>query len=137
MLTFFSTWKNDLKLHEIGPGGFFPTNPDLAHILGDTDFDFENFVFGILLDSKFLDFQVPDFQISINLAWARLGPGLGLGPGGPSWPSAAALRLGRGTLGWAGRVPLGWAGGREKKTPPGTKKGKGKVPDCSLPPQPQ
>ena len=22
---------------------FFPTNPDLADILGDTDFDFENF----------------------------------------------------------------------------------------------
>ena len=30
---------------------------------------------GILLDSKFLDFQVPRF--TENLAWARLGPGLG------------------------------------------------------------
>ena len=34
-----------LKCHEMGPGSFFPTNPDLADILGDTDFDFENFHF--------------------------------------------------------------------------------------------
>ena len=26
-----------------GQEDFFPTNPDLADILGDTDFDFENF----------------------------------------------------------------------------------------------
>ena len=26
------------------PEGFFPTDPDLADILGDTDFDFENLV---------------------------------------------------------------------------------------------
>ena len=58
----------------MGPGGFFPTNPDLADILGDTDFDFENFYVLDLLDPKFPDFQVPDFQISRNLAWARLGP---------------------------------------------------------------
>ena len=73
----------------MGPGGFFPTNPDLANILGDPDFDFENFHFLICLDPKFPDFQVPDFQISRNLAWARLGLGLGqawagLGPGSPS-----------------------------------------------------
>ena len=74
----------------MGPGGFFPTNPDLADILGDTDFDFENLYFGILLDPKFPDFQVLDFQISRNLAWASLGP----------------LRA------WAFRAePLGWAGG--------------------------
>ena len=30
---------------QMGPGGFFPTNPDLADILGRTDFDFENFQF--------------------------------------------------------------------------------------------
>ena len=29
----------------MGPGGFFPTNPDLADILGRTDFDFEKFYF--------------------------------------------------------------------------------------------
>ena len=40
----------------------FPTNPDLADILGRMDFDFENFQFLDLLDPKFPDFQ--DFQIS-------------------------------------------------------------------------
>ena len=60
-----------------GPGGFFPTNPDLADILGDTDFDFEDFYFLDFLDPKFPDVQVPDFQISRNLAWAQLGPTLG------------------------------------------------------------
>ena len=43
---------------------FFPTNPDLADILGRTDFDFENFHFLDFLDPKFPDFQVPDFQKS-------------------------------------------------------------------------
>ena len=46
----------------MGPGGVFPTNPDLADILGDMDFDFENFH---VLDfdgsqiSRF--FKFPDF----------------------------------------------------------------------------
>ena len=44
---------------QVGPGGFFPTNPDLANILGRTDLDFENFYFFHVLDPKFLDFQVP------------------------------------------------------------------------------
>ena len=35
--------KNDLKWHEMGPGGFFSTNPGLADISGDPDFNFENF----------------------------------------------------------------------------------------------
>ena len=49
----------------MGPGGFFPTNPDLADILGRTDFDFENFYF--------LDFLGPKF-----LAWAHpRGPHVG------------------------------------------------------------
>ena len=38
----------------MGPGGFFPTNPDLADILGDTDFDFLYFW-------DFLGFQIPRF----------------------------------------------------------------------------
>ena len=41
------------------PQGFFPTNPDLADILGRTDLNFENFYFFDFLDSKFLGFQVP------------------------------------------------------------------------------
>ena len=40
----------------------FPTNPDLADILGRMDFDFENFQFWDFLDPKFPDFQ--DSQIS-------------------------------------------------------------------------
>ena len=35
---------------------FFPTNPDLADILGDMNFDFEY--------SDFLDFWIPDVWIS-------------------------------------------------------------------------
>ena len=61
-----------------GREGLFPANPDLADILGRTDFDFENFYFYFyFLDLKFPDFRVPDFQISRNLAWAQLGPTLG------------------------------------------------------------
>ena len=47
-----------------GQEHFFPTDPDLADILGDMDFDFEDFYF--------LDFLGPKF-----LAWAQLGPDLG------------------------------------------------------------
>ncbi len=66
------------------PGGLFPTNPNLADVWGDLDFDFESFYILMIWDPKFPDFQVPDFQISRNLAWARFGQGwaglaLGLG----------------------------------------------------------
>ena len=40
--------------------------------------NFDSFYVLDFLDPKFPDFQVPDFQISRNPAWARLGPGLGL-----------------------------------------------------------
>ena len=47
------------------PGGFFPTNPDLADIVGRTDLDFGNFHFlKYFLDPKFPDFQIPKFWIS-------------------------------------------------------------------------
>ena len=59
-----------------GQEDVFPTNPDLADILGDTDFDFENFYF---LD--FLGSQLgPGLDPAWARAWARLGPGLG-----PAW----------------------------------------------------
>ena len=83
-----------------GQEDLFPTNPDLPDILGRTDFDFENFYFFAFLDPKFPDFQVPDFQISRNLAWAQLGPGLG-----PAWGPAWAQAF------WAQLGPLAWAGG--------------------------
>ena len=67
----------------MGPGGFFLTNPDLADILGITDFDFENF--------DFLDFWGPNLGPSLG---PLLGPGLGpayaqLGPSlVPAWARA-------------------------------------------------
>ena len=42
----------------------FPTNPDLADILGRTDLDVDNFKVFDFLDLTFLDFQVPRSQIS-------------------------------------------------------------------------
>ena len=70
---------------------FFPTNPDLADILGRTDFDFENFYF-------------------LDLLGSQLGPGLGpgLGPSlGPAWVRAckplnqlAQIGLGRTQNAW-------------------------------------
>ena len=87
----------------MGPGGFFPTNPDLADISGRTDFDFETFYFLDFLDPKFPDFQVPDFQISQIWLGPSLGRAWALGRVGPSsGPAAAALQLGWGSLGWAG-----------------------------------
>ena len=92
---------------KMGPGGFFPTNPDLADILGDTDFDFENFYFWDFLGSQL----GPSLGPAWARAWAGLGPGLGpgldpglgagLGPGlGPSLgpglgPDAAGAGAGR------------------------------------------
>ena len=45
-----------------GREDFFPTNPDLANILGRTDFNVETFYVFDFLDPKFLDFQVPKSQ---------------------------------------------------------------------------
>ena len=60
--TFLAHAKNGPRWPQMGLGGFFPTNPDLADILGRTDLDFENFYF--------LDFLGPHLGPS-------LGPGLG------------------------------------------------------------
>ena len=62
-----------------GREDFFPTNPDLANILGRMDFDLENFDFFHFLDSKFLDFQVTRYLKS-GLGRAGLGPGWVLSP---------------------------------------------------------
>ena len=80
---------------QTSPGGFFPANPNLADILGDADFDFEILcAWGDFLDPKFPDFQVPDFQISRNLAWAGLGPGRAGPSGGPGGPSGGPVASG-------------------------------------------
>ena len=76
--------KNGLGWPQMGPGRFFPTNPVLADILGDMDFDFEKFYF----------FDVFGSQISgLGPAWAHpLGPGPGLGP--PTWAQLGPTHLG-------------------------------------------
>ena len=42
-----------------GQEDFFPTNPDLADMLGRMDSNFDDFYFLDFLDPRFLDFQVP------------------------------------------------------------------------------
>ena len=72
----------------MGPGGFFPTNPDLADILGRTDLEFENFHFFHVVDPNFLDFQVPRFpKFGLGRAW----PGLDLGGGGEMLASRSCV----------------------------------------------
>ena len=56
-----------------GQEDFFPTNPDLADILGRTDLEFEHFHLFHFVDPKFLDFQVPRFP-KFGLGRAGLGP---------------------------------------------------------------
>ena len=51
-----------LRWPQIGPGGFFPTNPDLADILGRTDLNFEDFL--IFWIPMFWISRSPDLQIS-------------------------------------------------------------------------
>ena len=70
---------NCLKWHQMGPGGFFPTNPDLADILGRTDLDLDNFYFLFFWNlyfsiprspdlkiPRFLDFQVPTLPFPVR-----------------------------------------------------------------------
>ena len=68
-----------------GQEDFFLANPDLANILGRTDFDFEKFYFLIFLGPKFL-------------AWAHLGPAwahpLGPGVGPPTWAQLGPTHVG-------------------------------------------
>ena len=87
-----------------GRGGFFPANPDRADIFGDMDLDSEKFNFRYLLDSKFVDFQVPRFPKSgLGRAWAsaagwalggQVGSGTDLGPR-ELWHSLAQNNLPR------------------------------------------
>ena len=96
----FAFFRSMEKLVPNGARSFFPINPDLADILGDTDFDFENLYFLDFFESPISRFpgpRFPNFQKSgLGPAWARLGPSLGpawaqLGPGlGPSLGTAWA-----------------------------------------------
>ena len=51
----------------------FPANPDLANILGRTDFDFENFYFWDFLGSQI--FGPLDFRAQGPTDFRALGPG--------------------------------------------------------------
>ena len=74
---FFSVHgENCLGWPKWGREFFFPTNPDLADILGRTDLNFETFYVFHFLDPKFLDFQVPRYLKS-GLGRAGLGPWVG------------------------------------------------------------
>ena len=111
ILSFFQVFRHTQKIAWDAPKWgrevLFPANPNLADILGDTDFDFENFYF--------FDFFGP----SLGPAWAQLGPGLGpawahpLGPslGSPTWVRQGPTHLGThlGPTGTPGA--LCWAGG--------------------------
>ena len=49
-----------------------PTNPDLADIFGDMDFDFDNLDFVGSQIPRFLDFQIPGFpdsRLSSSYIW--------------------------------------------------------------------
>ena len=133
LLIFFARFrpmeKAGLKWPQMGPGVFFfLLIQTLPTFWATRILILRIFILGICLDPKFLDFQVPDFQISRNLAWAQLGPSLGpglgpglgaacarawarLGPGlGPAWARAwaRAWALAWAPFSWAGG-PLGWA----------------------------
>ena len=87
--------RNCLGWPQMGPGGFFPANPDLADILGRMNLDFENFCFLYFLDPTFLDFQVPR---SPNF-WISRSPDLQIprfpGPQISRLPDAAGAGAGR------------------------------------------
>ena len=63
-----------LKLHQMGPGGFVSTDPDLADILGRTDFHSEIYPCLFSLDSRFLDFQIQGCQPEIASAFSATAP---------------------------------------------------------------
>ena len=69
---FFWPMEKCLKLYEKGSGGSFPTNPDLANIWATRILILIIFMFGMFLDSKFPDFQVPRSSNSqISRRWRR------------------------------------------------------------------
>ena len=82
-LQFFDVSIPCKRLLEMGPEG--PTNPDVADILGNTDFYFEDVRFWDFLDPTFPDFpgsrfskfqisRFPDFQISRFFSDPNLTP---------------------------------------------------------------
>ena len=100
----------------MGPGGFFPANPNLANILSDTDFDFDDFCIFLIFVGSQISGLGPAWAHPLEPSlgpptWAWLGPRLGptrmgpasahpRGPGlGPSHlgPARHHLEAGQGT----------------------------------------
>ena len=77
MLTIFGFFRSMEKMIWDGPKwdweDLFPTNPDLADILGRTDLDFENSYFFLFFGFQFSGF--PGSQISKIWPLGGLGPG--------------------------------------------------------------
>ena len=62
----FGPWKKLPGMTQMGPGGFFPTNPDLADTLGRTDLNF--YIFFIFWTPNFWISRSPDLKIQIRSA---------------------------------------------------------------------
>ena len=58
--------ENGMGWPQMGPGGFVPTNPDLADILGRADLDFEK-----LYSFPLFGFQVSGFPGSPNVDFPK------------------------------------------------------------------
>ena len=72
-LHFSNPWEKLPAMTPNGAGRCFPTNLDLANILGRTDLHSENCLFGIFWIPYF---QIPGFQIQgCQLAWLAQGQG--------------------------------------------------------------
>ena len=70
-MIFFGFFRPTQKIAWDGPKWgrevFFPANPDLADILGDADFDFENFYVGdFFVDPEFWNLETWKFGIQKN-----------------------------------------------------------------------
>ena len=80
-----------MKWPQMRPGGFFPTDQNLAGILGRTDLHSDNFIFLVVFGFQipgFLDFQIPGFPDSRPSAVAVAGcgwPQLGGAPRDQIW----------------------------------------------------
>ena len=81
----------------MGPGGFFPTNPDLADILDDTDFDFETSYFSFaLLGPKTMQ-KIKKAKSVLPKMSARSGL-VEKNPPGPIWGRPGSF------FAWAGKI---------------------------------
>ena len=74
-----------MKWHQMEPGRFFPTNPDLADMLGNSEFHFEIGGWGAELNREIVSCRacVRAVCMSSEFGVKIYGPGLSLFPFGP------------------------------------------------------